>query len=85
MPLWPVFHGPVILPYDSKTIWWMSVIFSDNETGDPNFDLKINIGQHDIFYGLVILLNVLKIIWWKNSIVGVMDQCDTQIDLIKHM
>ena len=26
------FHGPVILPYVSKTIW-MSVIFSDNETG----------------------------------------------------
>ena len=27
--LWPIFHGPVILPYISKTIWWMSVIFSD--------------------------------------------------------
>ena len=30
--LWPLFHGPVILPYISKTIWWMGVIFSDNQT-----------------------------------------------------
>ena len=30
--LWPVFHGPVILPYIFKTIWWMCVIFSDNKT-----------------------------------------------------
>ena len=35
MSLWPIFHGPVILPYVSKTIWWMTVIFSDNETGWP--------------------------------------------------
>ena len=32
---WPIFHGPVILPYISKTIWWTSVIFSDNETVWP--------------------------------------------------
>ena len=25
--LWPIFHSPVILPYVSKTIWWMSHIF----------------------------------------------------------
>ena len=34
--LWPIFHGPVILPSMSKTIWWMSVIFSD-ETVWPKF------------------------------------------------
>ena len=50
MSLWPIFHGPLILPYISKTTWWMSVICSDNETGDPNFDLKINIGQHDLYF-----------------------------------
>ena len=31
MSLWPIFHGPLILPYISKTIWWRSVIFLDNE------------------------------------------------------
>ena len=30
--MWPIFHGPVTLSYISKTIWCMSVIFSDNES-----------------------------------------------------
>ena len=38
-----------------------------------------------MFHGLVILLNIVKIIWWMNIIVGVMDQCDTYIDLTKYM
>ena len=38
-----------------------------------------------IFHGLVILLNIFKIIWWMNIIIGIMDQCDTKIDLIKYM
>ena len=32
---------------------------------DSNFDLKINIGQHDLYFmvsGLVILLNIVKVI-----------------------
>ena len=33
--LWPIFHGPVILSYIYKTIWCMSVVFSDNETVWP--------------------------------------------------
>ena len=68
----------------SKTIWWMSVIFSDNETA------WIKLWPQDkyrspwpIFHGLVILLNIFKITWWMNIIVGIMDQCDTEIDLIK--
>ena len=52
MSLWPLFHGPQILPYFSKTIWWMNVIFLDNETVWHNFDLKINIGQNDLYFML---------------------------------
>ena len=48
--LWPIFHGPVIVPYISKTIWWMSVIFLDNETVWPKPDLKISIDQHDLYF-----------------------------------
>ena len=33
----------------------------------------------------MILLNIFKIIWWMNIIVGIMDQCDTYIDLTKYM
>ena len=84
--LWPVFHGPVILPYISKTIWWMCVIFSDNETlflkRWPQNKYR---STWLTFHGLVILLNIFTIIWWMNIIVGLMDQCDTKIDLIKYM
>ena len=31
------------------------------------------------------MLNIFKIIWWMNIIVGIMDQCDTYIDLTKYM
>ena len=30
--LWPIFHGPVILPYILNSIWWMNVILSENES-----------------------------------------------------
>ena len=35
---WPIFHGPVILPYIFKTIWWTNVIV---RILDP-CDIKIN-------------------------------------------
>ena len=85
--LCPIFHGPVILPDISKTMWWwLSVIFSDNETVWPKLwpENKCR-STWPVFHGLVILLNIFKIIWWMNIIVGIMDQCDTKIDLIKYM
>ena len=30
--LWPIFHGPVILPYILKTIWCMNIILWDCES-----------------------------------------------------
>ena len=76
--MWPIFHGPVTVSYNSKTIWCMSVILSDNETVWPKLwpQSKYKSTWH-IFHGLVILLNIFKIIWWMNIIVGIMDQCDT--------
>ena len=34
--LWPIFHGPVILPYILKTIWYMNTILWDYESVWPN-------------------------------------------------
>ena len=128
-------HGPLILPYISQTIWWMSVIFSDNEKVWPNhwpqskyrstwpifhglvinwparhdlvdWAIRLNtntnqnwyngsvwhrdwpqvyVVQWPVFYGPVILLHSLKTIWWRNVVLGIMDQCDTKIDLLKYM
>ena len=36
---WPVFHGPVILPYILKTIWWMKVILCIMDQCDTKIDL----------------------------------------------
>ena len=45
---------------------------------------EIYVGQWPIFHGTVTLLNILKTIWWRYVILGIMDQCDTKIDLIKY-
>ena len=62
---------------------WVSY-FRIMRTCDPILYLKIN-ETWPVFHGLVILLNIFKIIWWMNIIIGIMDQCDTKIDLINYM
>ena len=130
-PMWPIFHGPVILSYTSKTIWCMSVIFSDIEAVWPKLWLEskykstwpvfhglvillnifkiiwwmniivwhngtvwhihvdwpyqVYIGQWPIFYGPAILLHILKTIWRRNVVLGIMDQYDSKINLVKYM
>ena len=37
--LWPIFHGPVDLPYILKTIWWMKVIIDIMDQSDTKIDL----------------------------------------------
>ena len=46
--LWPIFHGPVILPYILKTVWYMKTILSYYESW--MFDLKINVGRFDLYF-----------------------------------
>ena len=82
MSRWPIFHGPVFLPYISKTIWWMSVILSD-ETVWPNLWPEIHIGQHDLHF----MVRWLCIISWRlldgwKSNFWIMSQCNTTFDLI---
>ena len=127
--MWPIFHGPVTLSYISKTIWCMSVIFSDNETVWPklwpqskymstwpifhglvillnifedylmdehhswyngsvwhiHWPYQVYVGQGPIFYDPAILLHILKTIWWRNVALGIMDHCNSKIDLVKYM
>ena len=46
---------------------------------------QVYVGQWPIFYGLAILLHILKTIWRRNVVLGIMDQCDSKIDLVKYM
>ena len=66
--LWPIFHGPVILPY-ILTICCMNIIFWDYESvwHDiwPQNKCK---SLWPIFHGPVILPYISKTIWYMNSI-----------------
>ena len=46
---------------------------------------QVYVGQWPIFYGPAILLNSLKTVWWRNVVLGIMDHCDSKIDLVKYM
>ena len=51
--MWPIFHGPVMLSCISKTIWCISVIFSDDETVWPKLWTQ-RLGQRDLYF----------MVWW---------------------
>ena len=48
--LWPIFYGPVILPYILKPIWYMNTILWDYEQYDLMFDLKIIVCCCDLYF-----------------------------------
>ena len=47
---WPIFHGPVILCYILKTIWYMNSILQDYASVWPDIVLKLNVGHCDIYF-----------------------------------
>ena len=50
-----------------------------------NWPYQVYVGQWPIFYGPAILLHILKTIWWRNVVLGIMDQCNSKINLVKYM
>ena len=67
--LWPIFHGPVILPYILKTIWYKTTILWDYESVWPDVLPKNKCRSlWLIFHGPVILPINLKTIWYMNTI-----------------
>ena len=46
---------------------------------------QVYVGQWPIFYGPVVWLHILKTIWWRSVVLGIMDQCDSKIDLLRYM
>ena len=67
--LWPIFHGPVILPYILKTVWCMNIILQDYESVWPNIWHQNKCRSlWPIFHGPVILPYILKTVWCMNII-----------------
>ena len=67
--LWPIFHGPAILPYILKTVWCMNIILHDYESVWPDIWPQNKCRSlWPIFHGPVILPYILKTIWYMNTI-----------------
>ena len=66
---WPIFHGPVILPYILKTIWCINTVIWDYESVWPDVWPQNKCRSlWPIFHGPVILPYILKTIWYMNTI-----------------
>ena len=76
---WPMFHGPVILPYILKTIWCMNFILRDYESVWHNIWPQNKCRSlWPIFHGPVILPYILKTDIWTPYF-GIMSQYDLKI------
>ena len=65
--LWPIFHGPVILPYTLETICCMNTIFWDYESVWHNIWPQNKCRSlWPISHGPLILSYILKTIWYMN-------------------
>ena len=66
--LWPIFHGPVIVPY-TLTISWMNII-SDYESVWPDAWPENKLGHCDLYFMVQWFCYILKTIWCMNIILG---------------
>ena len=79
--LWPIFHGPVILPYILKTIWCMYIVLWDYESVWPRFDLRINVGHCDLYF----MVQWFCLVSWRlfdvwTPLFGIVNQYDPTLD-----
>ena len=80
--LWPIFHGPVILPYALKTIWCMYIIILEYESVPPDVWPQNKLGHCDLYF----MVQWLCLIPWRlfhvwTSLFGIMNQYDPTHDL----
>ena len=79
---WPIFHGPLVLPYILKTIWCMYIILLEYELVWPDICPKNKCRSlWPIFHGPVIVPYTLKTISCMKSLCGIMNQHDPTHDL----
>ena len=83
---WPIFHGPVILLYILKTIWWKNVIIGIVDPCDAKICQMKCMWVSDLYFMVqCFCLISWKSVWWTNVVVGILDLCDTKINHIKCM
>ena len=80
--LWPIFHGPVVVPYTLQTISCMNIIIGIMNQYDPPHDFKINVGHQDLYF----TVQWFCLIFWRlfgvcTSYFWSMNQYDPTFDL----
>ena len=66
---WPIFHGPLSLPYILKTVWCINIIIWDYESVCPDIWPQNKCWSlWPIFHGPMILPYISKAIWWMSVI-----------------
>ena len=81
-PLWPIFHGPVSLPYILKTVWYMNIILQNYESVWPNIWPQNKCRSlWPIFHGPVILPCIWRLFDIWTPYFGIMSQYDMTFDL----
>ena len=73
--LWPIFHGPLILPYPLKTMWCMNIILWDYESVWPN------VWPQNKCSSLWFCLLSWRLFDIWTSLFGIMSQYDMTFDL----
>ena len=67
--LWPIFHGPVILPYILKTFWCLNIMLRDYElVWHVIWPQNKCRSLWPLFHGPLILPYILKTVWYMNTI-----------------
>ena len=80
--LWPLFHGPVILPYIFKTFWYMNIIFQDNESVWPDIWSQNKCRSlWPTFHGPVIFLYLEDSLIYEHLTFVIMSQYESMFNL----
>ena len=80
--LWPIYHGPVILPYILKTFWYMNTVLWDYESVWPDVWPQNKYGHCDLYFMVKWFCRVswrLFDVW--TSYIRIMSQYDPTSDL----
>ena len=82
--LWPIFHGPVILPYILKSIQWLNIILWDYDSvwpdGWPQYIFR---SLWPIFHGPLNLPCILKTVFWCMNIIHFDNESDNAAFALK--
>ena len=78
---WPIFHGPVILPYVLEDYLMDNVIIGILDPCDAKIYHIKCMRVSDLHFMVQWLSYILKTFWWRNVVLKILIQCEIKFDL----